>query len=64
MPLNDKQWAVGREGFIQTNGLEISVIIRDARIHPQSVDYLVEPTAGTGKVWIDSNQVHLIRGQE
>ena len=60
MALRDEQKAVGREGLVRTNGMEISVIIRDVRLRPQAVDYLIEPTAGMGKVWIDAEQVRVI----
>ena len=51
MALSDEQRAVGREGLVRTNGLEMSVIIRDVRLKPHAVDYLVEPTAGKGAAW-------------
>lgn len=60
MTLRDEQRAVGREGIVRTNGLEISVIVRDVRLRPHAVDYLVEPTAGKGKAWIDADQVIII----
>lgn len=60
MSLSDEQRAVGREGIIQSNGLEISVIIRDVRPKPNAVDYLVEPTAGKGMIWIDGHQVKIV----
>lgn len=49
MSLKDEQLAVGREGLVWSNGVEISVIIRDVRLKPHAVDYLIEPTAGRGK---------------
>ena len=64
MALSDEQRAVGREGLVQANGLEISVIIRDVRLKPHAVDYLVEPTAGNGKVWIDGHQVRIVGWSE
>ena len=60
MSLSDEQKAVGREGIIQTAGLEVSVIIRDVRPKPHAVDYLIEPTAGTGMIWIDGHQVKIV----
>jgi hypothetical protein len=59
MSLSDEQKAVGREGFIQAGGLEVSVIIRDVRPKPNAVDYLIEPTAGNGRTWIDGHQVRI-----
>lgn len=50
---------VGRCGLIRVDGLEISVIVRDVRIRSFVVDFLVEPIAGTGKVWVDSNVVKI-----
>jgi len=64
MSLSDEQKAVGREGLISSNGLEISVIIRSVRLKPHTVDYLVEPTAGKGKVWIDGHQVKIVGWSE
>ena len=60
MALSDEQKAVGREGIARTNGLEISVIIRDVRLCPNAVDYLIEPTAGKGKAWIDAEEIRII----
>ena len=45
---------VGRCGLIRVDELDISVIVRDVRIRSLVVDFLVEPTAGTGKVWVES----------
>lgn len=64
MSLRDEQKAVGREGIIHANGLEISVIIRSVRLKPHAVDYLVEPTAGRGQTWIDGYQVKIIGWSE
>ncbi|MBL0249603.1 MAG: hypothetical protein IPP70_01780 [Elusimicrobia bacterium] len=64
MSLSDEQRAVGREGMIQTGGLEVSVIIRDVRPKPNAVDYLIEPTAGHGKTWIDGHQVKIVGWSE
>lgn len=64
MALSDEQKAVGREGMLQTSGMEISVIIRDVRLKPHAVDYLVEPTAGKGQTWIDGHQVKIIGWSE
>ena len=61
MRLTDVQKMVGREGLIfWGNGLEVSVIIRDVRTKPETVDYLVEPTAGKGKAWIEGKQVSIL----
>jgi hypothetical protein len=64
MSLRDEQRAIGREGFVQNNGLEISVIIRDVRPKPDAVDYLIEPTAGRGMAWIDGHQVKIVGWSE
>ena len=64
MAFKDEQRAVGREGIIQTNGLEVSVIIRDVRQRPRAVDYLIEPTAGRGKIWIDADHVRIVGWSE
>jgi hypothetical protein len=64
MALKDEQKAVGREGFVSTNGVEMSVIIRDVRLKPHAVDYLIEPTAGNGKAWIDGHQVRIVGWSE
>ncbi|MBK8870755.1 MAG: hypothetical protein IPN19_06825 [Elusimicrobia bacterium] len=64
MTLGDEQKAVGREGIIQTNGLEISVIVPDVRLKLHAVDYLIEPTAGKGKIWIDGHQVKIVGWSE
>lgn len=60
MDLREEQKAVGREGLVWSNGVEISVIIRDVRLKPHAVDYLVEPTAGRGKTWINGDQVRIV----
>jgi hypothetical protein len=60
MDLREEQKAVGWEGLVWSNGVEISVIIRDVRLKPRAVDYLVEPTAGRGKTWIDGDQVRIV----
>ena len=64
MSLRDEQKAVGREGLVRTNGIEMSVIIRDVRLKPHAVDYLIEPTAGKGKAWIDGDQVRIVGWSE
>ena len=64
MGLSEEQRVVGREGIIQTGGLEVSVIIRDVRPKPNAVDYLIEPTAGHGKTWIDGHQVKIVGWSE
>jgi hypothetical protein len=64
MSLKDEQLAVGREGLVWSNGVEISVIIRDVRLKPCAVDYLIEPTAGKGKAWIDGDQVRIVGWSE
>ena len=60
MTFHDERKAVGKEGLIRVNGLEISVIVRDIRIRAQVVDLLVEPTAGTGMVWVDSGRLRIV----
>lgn len=60
MDLREEQKAVGREGLVWSNGVEISVIIRDVRLKPHAVDYLAEPTAGRGKTWINGDQVRIV----
>lgn len=60
MEIHGKRLSVGREGLIHVDELKISVIVRDVRIRWFIVDYLVEPTAGTGKMWIDSEKVKII----
>ncbi len=60
MSLLDKEIPIGREGIVQSNGLQISVIIRDARLQSLVLDYLIEPTAGTGLAWIESDRVSLV----
>jgi hypothetical protein len=64
MSLKDEQLAVGREGLVWSNGVEISVIIRDVRLKPHAVDYLIEPTAGKGKAWIDGDHVRIVGWSE
>ena len=60
MDIQGKGMSVGKEGLIHVNELEISVIVRDVRIRWLIVDYLVEPTAGIGKMWVDSENVQMI----
>jgi hypothetical protein len=64
MGLKEEQKAVGREGLVRTNGIEISVIIRDVRLKTHAVDYLIEPTAGKGSAWIDGDQVRIVGWSE
>jgi hypothetical protein len=64
MGLSDEQRAVGREGLINTNGVDMSVIIRDVRLKPHAVDYLIEPTAGKGKAWVDGDLVRIVGWSE
>ena len=64
MSINDEHKAIGREGFVTTKGVEISVIIRDVRLKPHAVDYLIEPTAGKGTAWIDGHQVRIVGWSE
>lgn len=64
MSLYDEQKAVGREGLVKMNDLDISVIVRDVRLKTHTVDYLIEPTAGTGKTWIDGHQVRIVGWSE
>lgn len=60
MSLNEEQLTIGREAIVKMRDLEFSVIIRDVRLNPCAVDYLIEPTAGKGQSWIDGNQVKLV----
>lgn len=60
MSLREEQKAVGREGIVRINDLEFSVIVRDVRMNPNAIDYLIEPTAGAGMVWIDGQLVKLV----
>lgn len=61
MEFSEEQRNVGREGFVLwENEIKISVIIRDVRPKHRTVDYLIEPTAGIGKRWIEGNQVFLV----
>ncbi len=52
-------YAVGREGHLESGGFQISVIVRDVRVRHIVVDFLVEPTAGTGLVWVNSEKVRI-----
>jgi hypothetical protein len=52
-------YAVGKEGHVESGGFQISVIVRDVRVRHFFVDFLVEPTAGTGLVWVDSAKVRI-----
>ena len=64
MSLRDEQKAVGREGLVRTNGIDMSVIIRDVRLKTNAVAYLIEPTAGKGRAWIDGDQVRIVGWSE
>lgn len=55
----NKIYAVGREGHLESGGFQISVIVRDVRVRRTVIDFLVEPTAGTGRVWVESENVHM-----
>ena len=60
MTANNDPRAVGREGMVRSNGLEISVIIRDVRPRASYFDFLIEPTAGQGMIWIESDKVLIV----
>lgn len=60
MDIQGKGMSVGKEGLIHVDELKISVIVRDVRVRWLIVDYLVEPTAGTGKMWVESEKVQMI----
>jgi len=64
MALSDEQKAVGREGIVWMDELEVSAIIRDVRLKPHAVDYLIEPPAGKGRAWIDGHQVKIVGWSE
>jgi len=36
----------------------------DVRLKPNAVNYLIEPTAGKGKAWIDGDQVRIVGWSE
>lgn len=59
MGIPEKFQAVGWEGLIKVDGLEISVIILDARPCGGGADYLIEPTAGKGRMWLDSELIEV-----
>ncbi len=44
---------------MESGGFQISVIVRDVRVRIIVVDFLVEPTAGTGLAWVDSEKVRI-----
>lgn len=60
MTIRIEPWPVGREGRVKINDLELSVIIRDIRVKMLTVDYLVEPTAGKGMIWVEQNKVDVV----
>ncbi len=60
MTMRIEQWPVGREGMVKMNDLELSVIIRDIRVKMLTVDYLVEPTAGKGMIWVEQDKVNVV----
>ncbi|MBL8024697.1 MAG: hypothetical protein JNK54_10550 [Elusimicrobia bacterium] len=60
MGLSGQERSVGREALVLLNGLRISVVIRDVRLRPMAVDYLIEPVAGDGRVWADGQFVDLV----
>jgi hypothetical protein len=57
----DDLYAIGREGLIHVGDFELSVIVRDVRIRSLVVDFLVEPTSGTGLAWIESKKVRIVQ---
>ena len=52
-------YAIGREGHLESGGFQISVIVRDVRVRHIVFDFLVEPTAGTGLLWVESEKVRI-----
>lgn len=60
MTTENKNNVVGREGLMRCENIEISVIIRDVRLHSFILDYLVEPTAGSGMIWVESQKVQIV----
>jgi hypothetical protein len=60
LSIQDDLLSIGKEGIIRVNSLEVSVIIRDVRIRQLVLDFLVEPTAGTGETWVESNKIKIL----
>ena len=63
MRIPKKLQTVGREGLFKVDGVEVSVIILDARLHIEAVDYFIEPTAGKGQMWVSSELVNIPEDQ-
>ena len=59
MDVHAEGMSVGKEGLMTMNELAISVVVCDARVRLLVVEYLVEPTAGTGKMWVESGKVRI-----
>jgi hypothetical protein len=60
MGLSDVRRAISREASVQITNLKISGIIRDVRLKPITVDYLIEPTVEMGKVSADADPVRIV----
>lgn len=48
---------VGKVGLLTVDGLQIEVLIQDARQVWDRLDYLVTPVRGTGQQWVSAQRV-------
>lgn len=48
---------VGKIGLLTVDGLQVEVLIQDARRVWDRLDYLVTPVRGTGQQWVSAQRV-------
>lgn len=62
--VNVKEMAavIGKEGMLQSEGMEFRVVVRDARRVWDRTDYLVGPIGGTGTKWVGASRVEFPTG--
>lgn len=48
---------VGKAGTYSVNSLKIDVVVLDAKQVYGRVDFLIEPKAGSGRIWVASSSV-------
>ena len=49
--------AIGSQAIYHINGLQVSVVVLDARNRFGSVDYLIQPVSGSGTVWVSGDKL-------
>jgi hypothetical protein len=61
MTAKELSFNIGKRGFLDVNGMEFHVEIRDARQVFNRVDYRVTPVDGNGNSWVESSRVKAVK---